>query len=97
MNSNLQEQEQAMQNMVNGQMYYQNGTTPNRGAGHMQNGGGKMVNEKYKTQRCRHYEAHGQCALGDYCHFAHGDGELRKPNDALNPEQEKLALKSQQY
>ena len=60
-------------------------------------GGKKEINEKYKTQKCRHYEAHGNCALGDFCHFAHGNEELRKPNDPMNPEQEKLAHKSQQY
>lgn len=44
------------------------------------------LNEKYKTERCRHYETHKNCALGDMCHFAHGDAELRKPDDPLNPE-----------
>ena len=44
------------------------------------------INEKYKTERCRHYETHKNCALGDMCHFAHGDAELRKPDDPLNPE-----------
>lgn len=45
------------------------------------------INDKYKTERCRHFETHKNCALGDKCHFAHGDKELRKPGDPLNPEQ----------
>jgi len=55
------------------------------------------INEKYKTQRCRHYESHKICALGDKCHFAHEDQELRKPGDPINPEILHLAMKSQQY
>jgi hypothetical protein len=63
------------------------------------NGGGNIhdVNDKYKTERCRHYETHKNCALGDKCHFAHGDKELRKLGDPMNPEQYQLALKSVQY
>jgi hypothetical protein len=53
------------------------------------------INDKYKTQRCRHYESHKVCALGDKCHFAHEDHELRKPGDPINPEVMQLALKSQ--
>lgn len=45
-----------------------------------------QINDKYKTERCRHYETHMHCALGDKCHFAHGDEELRKPTDPINPE-----------
>ena len=39
------------------------------------------VNEKYKTQRCRHFDMQGRCDLGEKCHFAHGDQELRKMSD----------------
>lgn len=55
------------------------------------------INDKYKTQRCRHYESHKVCALGEKCHFAHEDHELRKPGDPINPEMMAYALKSQQY
>ena len=36
---------------------------------------------KYKTSKCRHFEQSGNCQLGDRCHFAHGDRELRNPSD----------------
>lgn len=39
------------------------------------------INVKYKTSRCRHFEQHGNCQMGDRCHFAHGDEELRSVND----------------
>ena len=58
---------------------------------------GSEVNDKYKTERCRHYETHKNCALGDKCHYAHGDIELRKPEDPMNPEEQTLAMKSQQW
>ena len=45
-----------------------------------------QINEKYKTELCRHYQNRGQCTLVDRCHFAHGDVELRKVGDALSAE-----------
>jgi hypothetical protein len=60
-------------------------------------GGQTEINDKYKSERCRHFETHKNCALGDKCHFAHGDEELRKPGDQMNPEIIAKALKSQQW
>ena len=45
-----------------------------------------VINEKYKTELCRHFETHKNCQLEDKCHFAHGQAELRKPEDPINPE-----------
>jgi len=58
---------------------------------------GTEINEKYKTERCRHYETHKNCALGDKCHYAHGDEELRKPDQQMSTEEQALAMKSQQW
>ena len=55
-----------------------------------------QINQKYKTELCRHFMQHGNCTLGDRCHFAHGEKELRKPDDPLTPEQMAIALKSEQ-
>jgi hypothetical protein len=47
-------------------------------------GGGNQpptINLKYKTSRCRHFDQTGNCQLGERCHFAHGDAELRTIND----------------
>ena len=41
------------------------------------------VNTKYKTQMCRHFEAQGICHLGERCHYAHGEKELRNANDVI--------------
>jgi len=42
-----------------------------------------MINSKYKTSMCRHYEQNGTCQLGARCHFAHGKDELRKMTDPI--------------
>ncbi|KRX05135.1 hypothetical protein PPERSA_06769 [Pseudocohnilembus persalinus] len=49
----------------------------------MQNGN-KQQNQtgKYKTQLCRHFQS-GNCQLGNTCHFAHGQADLRTSNDPL--------------
>ena len=39
--------------------------------------------QKYKTQLCRHWIQNGFCPLDNFCQFAHGDKELRQPNDPL--------------
>lgn len=44
-----------------------------------------MINSKYKTSMCRHFETTGTCHLGDRCHFAHGIHELRNVNDVPIP------------
>lgn len=52
----------------------------------MRNQGKPEINLKYKTEMCRHYEQQKHCLLGDKCHFAHGEAELRKPDDPIKPE-----------
>jgi hypothetical protein len=81
-------QQYAQQNMMASQMVINQGyQTPSQK---------KMeeLNQKYKTERCRHYETHKNCLLKEKCHFAHGDEELRKPGDPFTPEQLILAQKS---
>ncbi len=49
-------------------------------------GGGKHLqqyNNRYKTQLCKHWQQIGNCHVGARCHFAHGEPELRKVDDAL--------------
>ncbi|KAM3141049.1 hypothetical protein pb186bvf_006850 [Paramecium bursaria] len=43
-----------------------------------QHGNGRL----YKTSICRHYDL-GNCSIGTKCQFAHGEKELRNPNDPL--------------
>jgi len=40
------------------------------------------INNKYKTMLCRHFN-NGNCSLGDKCHFAHGQQELRNSSDVI--------------
>lgn len=42
-----------------------------------------MINNRYKTMSCRHWEQTGLCQMGARCHFAHGKEELRQMNDPL--------------
>lgn len=46
------------------------------------------ANNKYKTVICKHFEQSGHCYLGDKCHFAHGQAELRKISDPLPPQKD---------
>ncbi|KAL4446923.1 hypothetical protein ABPG74_014895 [Tetrahymena malaccensis] len=39
--------------------------------------------QKYKTNLCRHWQTSGNCQIGAKCHFAHGQEELRNPNDPI--------------
>lgn len=40
-----------------------------------------QMNPKYKTSLCKHWTTTGNCSIGSRCHFAHGERELRNPND----------------
>lgn len=42
------------------------------------------MNPKYKTSLCKHWTTTGNCSIGSRCHFAHGERELRNPNDVLH-------------
>lgn len=42
-----------------------------------------LFNNKYKTTLCRHWQTTGACTIGIKCVFAHGEGELRNPNDPI--------------
>ncbi|CAD8171469.1 unnamed protein product [Paramecium pentaurelia] len=42
-----------------------------------------QMNPKYKTSLCKHWTTTGNCSIGSRCHFAHGERELRNPNDPL--------------
>ncbi|TNV87569.1 hypothetical protein FGO68_gene2690 [Halteria grandinella] len=39
------------------------------------------LNSLYKTQLCKHYQQNKHCHVGNKCHFAHGENELRKKED----------------
>ena len=39
------------------------------------------LKQKYKTQLCKHYLENSKCPLAQYCQFAHGQEDLRQPND----------------
>lgn len=39
------------------------------------------LKQKYKTQLCKHYLEQQKCPLAQYCQFAHGQDDLRQPND----------------
>lgn len=42
-----------------------------------------QMNPKYKTSLCKHWTTTGNCSIGSRCHFAHGERELRNPNDVF--------------
>lgn len=39
------------------------------------------LKQKYKTQLCKHWLEQSKCPLAQYCQFAHGEDDLRQPND----------------
>lgn len=43
-----------------------------------------QFNNLYKTQICKHFMQSKYCHVGAKCHFAHGEHELRKPEDVSN-------------
>jgi hypothetical protein len=50
------------------------------------------LKQKYKTQLCKHYLENSKCPLAQYCQFAHGQEDLRQPNDPLPKNFGKTAL-----
>merc|ERR1711937_224173 len=44
------------------------------------------------TQLCKHYLENNKCPLAQYCQFAHGQDDLRQPNDPLPKNFGKTAL-----
>lgn len=46
----------------------------------------------YKTSLCRYFSLQQICPLGENCHYAHGDHELRKASDPI-PETLKKKIK----
>lgn len=42
-----------------------------------------VINNKYKTLICKHYESTKGCQMTDKCQFAHGQEELRKLDDVI--------------
>lgn len=50
------------------------------------------MKQKYKTQLCKHHIENNICPLAQYCQFAHGNDELRQPNDPLPSNFGKQAL-----
>ena len=50
-----------------------------------------IFNQKYKTTLCRHWQQTGACTIGVRCVFAHGQAELRNPNDPITLNQSILS------
>lgn len=50
-----------------------------------------IFNQKYKTILCRHWQTTGACTIGVRCVFAHGQAELRNPNDPITLNQNILS------
>ena len=54
-----------------------------------------QVNQRFKTQKCRHFENKGFCQWNENCQYAHGDGELRDINDPI-PEHMRMQVSGTQ-
>lgn len=50
-----------------------------------------IFNQKYKTTLCRHWLTTNACSIGVRCVFAHGQAELRNPNDPITLNQNILS------